>query len=126
MGRLGAAVIGAGYWGPNLVRNLAGHDGIDLRWVCDLDEARAARVAGRHRGVDTTTETERVLDDPTVDLVAIATPAGTHVDLGLAALEAGKHVLVEKPLASTLEGGKKLVAAAHATGRVLMCDHTYC
>ena len=126
MGRLGAAVIGAGYWGPNLVRNLAGHDDVDLRWVCDLDLERARRVAGRHGDIATTTNVEAVLSDPDVDVVAIATPAGTHVDLGLAALDAGKHVLVEKPLASTLESGQKLVAAARAADRVLMCDHTYC
>jgi predicted dehydrogenase len=124
--RLGAAVIGAGYWGPNLVRNLSAHDGVDLRWVCDLDADRAQRAIGRYGRVSTTCDLEVVLDDPTVDMVAIATPASTHVDIGLAALDAGKHVLIEKPLASSTEGGRKLVGAARDAGLVLMCDHTYC
>ncbi len=126
MRQLGAAVIGAGYWGPNLVRNMAANERIDLRWVCDLDEERARRVAGPYGSVRATSDRDAVLDDPTVDLVAIATPAATHVDLGLAAIAAGKHLLVEKPLASTLADGQKLVHAAEDAGLVLMCDHTYC
>ncbi len=124
--RLGAAVIGAGYWGPNLVRNLVGHDGVDLRWVCDIDEERARRAIGRYGLVGTTEDVEVVLSDPQVDIIAIATPACTHLDLGLAAIDAGKHVLVEKPLAASLQDGKKLVDAARDAGVVLMCDHTYC
>lgn len=119
-------MIGAGYWGPNLVRNLAGHEDVDLRWVCDVDLPRAQRAVGRYGLVPTTADVEAVLSDPRVDVVAVATPASTHVDLGLAALDAGKHVLIEKPLAASLEGGKKLVGAASDAGLMLMCDHTYC
>jgi predicted dehydrogenase len=120
------AVIGAGYWGPNLIRNLSATDRVDLRWVCDLDPERARRAVGRYSTVAITTSVETVLDDPSVQAVAIATPPGTHCDLGLAAIEAGKHVLVEKPLAASVAEGEKLVQAAHDHGRVLMCDHTYC
>ncbi len=126
MQKLGAAVIGAGYWGPNLVRNLAANPRVDLRWVCDLDEERAQKVASPYGDVRTTSDRDTVLEDPAVDLVAIATPAATHVDLGLAAIAAGKNLLVEKPLASTLADGQKLVHAAEDAGVVLMCDHTYC
>ncbi len=126
MRQLGAAVIAAGNWGPNLVRNMAANPRVDLRWVCDLDEERAGTVVAPFGSVRTTSDRDTVLDDPDVDLVVIATPAATHVDLGLAAIGAGKHLLVEKPLASTLADGQKLVHAAHDAGVVLMCDHTYC
>ncbi|MFZ5850097.1 MAG: Gfo/Idh/MocA family protein [Actinomycetota bacterium] len=123
---VGVAVVGAGYWGPNLVRNFSASDGADLRWVCDLDEQRARRAVGRYSTIGVTTSLERVLDDPTVRAVALATPAATHAEVGLAALEAGKHLLVEKPLAATFEDGRKLVEVAAARDLVLMCDHTYC
>jgi len=122
---MGVAVIGAGYWGPNLVRNFSASADWSLRWVCDLDEERARRVTGRGRGVRVTTSIEDVLNDPKVVAVAIATPASTHCGVGLACLEAGRHVLVEKPLASTVVEGEKLVQAAALRGLVL-CDHTYC
>ena len=123
---VGLAVIGAGYWGPNLVRNAQATGALRLRWLCDLDESRAASVLGSYSTVATTTSYDTVLDDPDVQAVAIATPAATHFDLALAALEAGKHVLVEKPLTSTTADGTKLVELAEARGLVLMCDHTYC
>ena len=122
---LGAAVIGAGYWGPNLARNFSTSPDWDLRWVCDLDTARAQRAAGAS-GADVTADLEQVLSDPAVAAVAIATPASTHASIALKALEAGKHVLVEKPLASTYADGEAMVAAAERNGLVLMTDHTFC
>ena len=122
--RLGVAVIGAGYWGPNLVRNFGGSPDWDLRLVCDLDLERARKVAGPH--VDVTDSVERVLDDPSVDAVAIATPARTHHGLALQALQAGKHVVVEKPLADSVARGREMVELADARGLVLMTDHTFC
>ncbi len=124
--RLGVAVIGAGYWGPNLIRNFGSSDRVDLRWVCDLSTERARKAAGRYSTVEVTNDLEVVLNDRSVDAVAIATPAATHTALGLAALRAGKHVLIEKPLAPTVDEGRQLVEAADAAGLVLMCDHTYC
>jgi predicted dehydrogenase len=123
---IGLAVIGAGYWGPNLVRNAMATSSMRLRWLCDLDEARARRVLGPYSTVSTTDSFDAVLSDPTVDAVAIATPALTHFSLAMAALDAGKHVLVEKPLTSSLADAEKLVQAAEDRGLVLMCDHTYC
>jgi predicted dehydrogenase len=126
MENLGVAVIGAGYWGPNLVRNLQVSPHFDLKWVCDLDEERARRTVGRHDVVRTTSDLADVLDDDDVAAVAIATPARTHRDIAGAALEAGKHVLVEKPLALSYRDGRELVDLALQHGLVLFCDHTYC
>ncbi len=123
---IGVAVVGAGYWGPNLVRNFMGSDQFHLRWLCDLDLGRAHKVLGRYSTVGATDDLEAVLADEGVHAVAIATPAGTHLDVALAALRAGKHVLVEKPLAATYADGLKLVEEAESRGLQLMCDHTYC
>ena len=123
---LGVAVVGAGYWGPNLIRNFLSHDATDLRWVCDLDEARASRAAGPRSGVSITRTVDDVMEDTSVDAVAIATPPVTHHELGLAAIEAGKHVIIEKPLALSSFEAETLVKAAESAGVVLMCDHTYC
>src|SRR3954453_20798862 len=123
---IGMAVVGAGYWGPNLVRNAMATADMNLRWLCDLDEERARRVLGSYSTVSTTDSFDAVLEDPAVHAVAIATPAATHFPLAVAALDAGKHVLVEKPLTSSLSDGKKLVQAAEDRRLVLMCDHTYC
>ncbi|WP_374458210.1 Gfo/Idh/MocA family protein [Nocardioides sp.] len=122
--RLGVAVIGAGYWGPNLVRNFGSSPHWDLKVVCDLDLDRARAVAGPH--IEVTDQLQRVLDDPSIDAVAIATPARTHQGLALDALLAGKHVLVEKPLADSVAGGRAMVELAEQRGLVLMTDHTYC
>jgi predicted dehydrogenase len=126
MSYIGLAVIGAGYWGPNLVRTALATPALQLEWLCDLDEKRAQAVLGRYTTVKTTASVEQVLADPAVAAVAIATPAATHFDLVRAALEAGKHVLVEKPLTSSVSDGEKLAALAERSGLVLMCDHTYC
>lgn len=123
---IGLAVIGAGYWGPNLVRNAMATPELRLEWLCDLDEGRARTVLGRYTTVRPTASYEQVLQDPAVDAVAIATPARTHFDLVRAALDAGKHVLVEKPLTPTHAEGVKLVALAEERRRVLMLDHTFC
>jgi predicted dehydrogenase len=123
---IGIAVIGAGYWGPNLVRNAQATPGLRLEYLCDLNEARAREVLGDYSTVRVSGDLGAVLADPAVDAVAIATPAGTHVDIALAALAAGKHVLVEKPLAATWADGMKVVQAAEDAGRILMLDHTYC
>ncbi|MET7822417.1 Gfo/Idh/MocA family protein [Micromonospora zamorensis] len=123
---IGIAVIGAGYWGPNLVRNFQGSTAFRLRWLCDLDVERARRVLGDYSTVEVTDDLDRVLADDAVQAIAIATPAGTHLTVALAALRAGKHVLVEKPLAATYDEGRQLVEEADRRRLTLMCDHTYC
>jgi predicted dehydrogenase len=120
------AVIGAGYWGPNLVRNFRASPQWELAAVCDIDADRARRLVGSDHGVRVTTSVEDVLADVDIDAVAIATPAATHHDIAHAALAAGKHVLVEKPLADTGERGRSMVRAAEESALVLMTDHTYC
>ncbi|MDT0142250.1 Gfo/Idh/MocA family oxidoreductase [Microbacterium sp. PRC9] len=124
--RLRAAVIGAGYWGPNLARNFRASAEWELAAICDLDVARALRVSDSIGGVPVTAQYEDVLADPTIDAVAIATPARTHHAVVLAALDAGKHVIVEKPVADTRERGAEMVERARRNGLVLMADHTYC
>lgn len=122
---MGVAVVGAGYWGPNLARNFAKSDDWRLRWVCDLDQSRAAKVAAG-TGAEVTDDLDEVLADDDTVAVAIATPASTHSELALRAIGASKHVLVEKPLASTYADGEAIVKAAHERGVALMCDHTFC
>jgi predicted dehydrogenase len=123
---IGIAVIGAGYWGPNLVRNAQATPGLRLEYLCDLDVARARAVLGGYSTVRATDDLDAVLSDPAVAAVAVATPAATHAGIAMAALSAGKHVLVEKPLAASLADGAKLVRTAEDAGLVLMLDHTYC
>ncbi|MPQ99430.1 gfo/Idh/MocA family oxidoreductase [Modestobacter sp. I12A-02628] len=123
---IGVAVIGAGYWGPNLVRNAQATPGMRLEYLVDLNEQRARTVLGDYSTVRVSSDLAAVLADPAVHAVAIATPAGTHVEVALAALAAGKHVLVEKPLASNWADGAAVVHAAEDAGLVLMLDHTYC
>ena len=123
---IGVAVVGAGYWGPNLVRNFQSSPAFRLRWLCDLDVERAQRVLGGYSTVQVSAGLDEILADPEVQAVAIATPAGTHLPVAMAALRAGKHVLVEKPLAATFDEGLELVEEADRRGLTLMCDHTYC
>ena len=126
MSPIGLAVVGAGYWGPNLVRAARVTPAFRLTWLCDRDLGRAQAALDQYTPVRATASYEQVLADPEVAAVAIATPAATHFDLVRAALEAGKHVLVEKPLTSSVAEAEKLVDLAQRTGRSLMCDHTYC
>lgn len=122
---LRVGVVGTGYWGPNLVRNFQACPDTDLLWVCDLDRQRAARTVGRS-GVRVSDTMEDLLKDPEVEAVAIVTPVATHADVALRCLDAGKHVLLEKPLALSVAEGAKLVDRAAELDLVLMCDHTYC
>jgi len=124
--QLRIGVVGAGYWGRNLIRNFAASDEWELSWVCDRDIGLArARVASMPR-VNTTPEVGDLLLDDSLDAVAIATPVGTHFSIGVRSIEAGKHVLIEKPLATTSSEGEKLVSSAEEAGVRLMADHTFC
>jgi predicted dehydrogenase len=123
--RLRVAVIGLGYWGPNLVRNLYEIPGAKVEWICDLDTEALARVRRRYPGLRRTTNVDDVLEDPRVDAVAIATTVSTHYGLGSRALEAGKHVFVEKPLAGSHQEALELVELAADRGLVLMPGHTF-
>jgi predicted dehydrogenase len=122
---LRVAQIGFGYWGPNLARNLHYIPNTELAWVVDKDERVLAEVRSLYPTTSTTTEFEQVLADPTVDAVVIATPARTHYTLARAALMAGKHAFVEKPLTMELSGGRELVEVAHAQNCILMVGHVF-
>lgn len=120
------AVIGYGYWGPNLVRNFSWTPGVEVAYVCDLDEKQLAKVQGMFPNVQkTTTDYQEILNDASVDAVAISTPVNTHAPLAKAALSAGKHVLVEKPMTDNVADGEELVELAREKSLVLMTDHTF-
>jgi len=123
---VGVAVVGAGYWGPNLARNFLACPDTDLRWIVDLDIDRAARIAGGRSDVRVTADLAEALADPDVAGVAIATPPASHLPLAMQAMEAGRHVLIEKPLATTAADGERLTRHAAELGLTLMCDHTFC
>jgi predicted dehydrogenase len=119
------AVVGLGYWGPNLLRVFFDVPGARVTHVCDLDEDRLDLFAGRYPGVKATTDFEEILRDPEVEAVVLATPVFTHFDLASRCLDAGKHTLVEKPLAPSAKKADALVAKATEVDRVLMCGHTF-
>jgi len=118
-------VIGYGYWGPNLVRNFADVPSAQVAMVSDRRGERLAEVARRYPGVRTTTDPNALIDDPDVDAVVIATPVQHHFELAMAALRAGKHVLVEKPIASSSEQAERMIEEARRRRLVLMVDHTF-
>jgi predicted dehydrogenase len=118
-------VVGYGYWGPNLVRNFAETPGAEIAAVADLDTNKLATVKRRFPAVHTTTNFNDLLADASIDAVAIATPVNTHYELAMAALKAGKHVWVEKPMTETLEQAQRLVEEAERRGKVLHVDHTF-
>jgi predicted dehydrogenase len=122
---LNLAVVGYGYWGPNIVRNVMDRPELELWGLCEMNAERVAKFTARYPGVRTTDSFQEVLDDPTVDAVSIATPPATHYPLVKQALEAGKHVMVEKPLATTTADAEELVAIAERNGLVLMPGHTF-
>ncbi len=121
--RLG--VVGLGYWGPNLVRNLFELPDVELAYVCDLRRERLDLVRRRYPGIRRTTRFEELLADPTLEAIVIATPVSTHSELATAALAAGKHVFVEKPLAASVDEALALIHLAEERRRVLMPGHTF-
>ena len=118
-------VIGYGYWGPNLVRNFMAAPGSAVARVCDLREERLAPLQKLYTGIKTCSNSTELINDPQIDAVVIATPVSSHFDLALAALKAGKHVLVEKPLAANSDQARQLIDEAAARKLVLLVDHTF-
>ena len=118
---VGTAVVGCGYWGKNLVRNFAAMS--DLRVCCDASEAVRARMSAAYPNVAVTAELDDVLADDSVQAVVLATPAPSHAELAVAALRAGKHVFVEKPLALSLADGERIAREAAAADRTVMVGH---
>jgi predicted dehydrogenase len=118
-------VIGCGYWGPNLIRNFAENEAATLRWVCDRDARRLEKISRRYPSARASTDHRELLADPRLDAVVISTPVATHYAFARAALEAGKHVLVEKPFTASVREAEELIALAEARGLALMVDHTF-
>jgi predicted dehydrogenase len=119
------AVIGCGYWGPNLVRNFSALPDCRVVRVCDADPVRLKHMEGLYPHVETTMEVSRVLEDPRTDAVAIATPVRSHYALGRQCLEAGKHVFIEKPMAASVAQCEELMALANMRDLRLMVGHTF-
>ena len=122
---IGIAVVGYGYWGPNLARSFAEVDGCRVVAVVDASPAALARAGKRHPGARLLTEWREALADPAVDAVVVATPVASHHEIAMAALRAGRHVLVEKPMTATAAEARALVAEAARQAVVLMVGHTF-
>src|SRR5262245_32912509 len=118
-------IIGYGYWGPNLVRNLVATLGAEVVAVADLDSAKLATLQRRFPAVAVSTDFQQLVNDPSIDAIAVATPVSTHFQLGMAALRAGKHLWLEKPMAETSFQAHKLVDEAERRRKVLFVDHTF-
>jgi predicted dehydrogenase len=116
-------VVGLGYWGPNLARNLVALPDCELRWCCDADPDRRARWSEQFRSARFTEDLCELLGDPELDAVVLATPVPSHAALAVDVLGAGKHCFVEKPLAQSVGDAERAVAAADDAGRVLMVGH---
>src|ERR1700686_3023948 len=118
-------VIGYGYWGPNIVRNLQGLDSTSVEAVCDKNEAALSRVRKSYPAVKTCTDSSEILSSPSIDVVAVITPVWTHYELAKKALENGKHVFVEKPFTSNAQQAEELVELAARKKLTIMVDHTF-
>ncbi|HEY5198146.1 MAG TPA: Gfo/Idh/MocA family oxidoreductase [Solirubrobacteraceae bacterium] len=117
------AVVGLGYWGPNLARNFDALPGCELRWCCDGDPAVRERLSQVFGGARFTDSLDEVLADPELDAVVLATPVPSHADLAIRVLQAGKHCFVEKPLARSAVDAQRVLDAAAAAGRIVMVGH---
>jgi predicted dehydrogenase len=123
--QIGIGVVGCGYWGPNLIRNFASTPSANVIGVSDLDPAKLAVIKRSYPGVTTTEGYEDLLKDKRIDAIAIATPVHTHHQLAHLALRAGKHVLVEKPMAQSVDQARRLIDEADRRRLTLMVDHTF-
>ena len=119
------AVIGYGYWGPNLVRNFSGLEGCQVTAVCDLNPELLAAASRLYPAIRVTDSVEELLAGREIDAVSIATPVATHFELARRVIESGRHVLIEKPMTSTSEESRQLIDLAASAGVVLMVDHTF-
>ncbi|MCI0682558.1 MAG: Gfo/Idh/MocA family oxidoreductase [Gemmataceae bacterium] len=125
MNKLRVGIIGCGYWGPNLIRNFSSCPRTEVAAVCDASPERLEKVKRTFGSLHTVASVDQLLETPGLQAVAIATPVGTHFPIAKRCLEAGLHVLVEKPLAASTREAQALADIAAKQGRVLMVDHTY-
>ncbi|GBD92894.1 glucose--fructose oxidoreductase precursor [bacterium BMS3Abin05] len=122
---MNVAVIGLGYWGPNLLRNIYELHRTDRLIACDLDPNKIQKIQSRYPAIETEIDYRNVLADPRVDAVFIATPVSFHASLGEEALRAGKHIFVEKPLAASVKEVEELIETAKTKNKILMVGHTF-
>src|SRR6201993_5009541 len=118
-------VIGYGYWGPNIVRNLISMDGCRVPAICDQSAAARRRVERAHPGLKVVSNPADLVSSPDIDVIAVITPVWTHFDLAKAALQNGKHVFVEKPFTSTQQQAEELIELAERNKLKIMVDHTF-
>src|SRR4026209_1356080 len=118
-------IIGCGYWGPNLLRHFAENEAAEVRAIRGLDAARFTAIGRRYPAARTTTDYSELLNDPELDAIVIATPVATHFPIARQALQAGKHVLIEKPLTACVRDAEELIELAATNGLTLMVDHTF-
>ena len=119
------AVVGCGYWGPNLIRNFNAIPECNLIKVSDIDTNRLQHMKTLYPGIETTTDYNTIINDPNVDAIVIATPVHLHYDLAQKSLGAGKHTFIEKPMASSSKECKILIDLAHKNNLTLMVGHTF-
>src|SRR5262245_5883428 len=119
------AQIGCGYWGPNVLRNFSAQPGCAVKFVAEINPERQAYVRANFPRSEVVDSLDAILNDSQVDAVVVATPASSHYALAKKILESGKHVLVEKPLATSTAHADELVSLAEASGKLLMVGHTF-
>ena len=122
---INVAIVGFGYWGPNLVRNFSSISGVRVSKVVDLRPERLEVVKSSYPTTDVSTDIDSLWSDNSIDAVVIATPVFTHFPIAKKALQAGKHVLLEKPMTDTVDHAKELIELSLKVGKVLMVDHTF-
>lgn len=118
-------VIGCGYWGPNLIRTFNALPDVELAAIGDIDPQRLQKVGALYPQTKRVTDARDLINDPSIDAVVVATPVSSHFALGMAVLESGKHLFLEKPMAFSSDECRRLIDAAEARGRVIMVGHTF-
>ena len=119
------AIVGCGYWGPNIIRNFNSLKGCRVKAICDLSEERLAHMKTLYPAAEITTDYDQLVNDPKINAIAIATPVHTHCKLGEKSLNAGKHTLIEKPMAASVAECLKLKELAEKKALTIMVGHTF-
>ena len=122
---LRVGVIGVGYWGPNLIRNFVANPGTEMKMCCDLRRERLNYINSLYPTIEITENCKEIIESSEIDLIVICTPVFTHYEIAKKALEAGKHVLIEKPMTSTGAEGEELLNIAEQKGLQIFVDHTF-
>lgn len=125
MRKTNIAIIGTGHWGPNLIRNFNSDPRVQLKKICDIDADRAKAVAVHYRDLEATSNIDEILHDPSIHAIVICTPTATHFDIARAALAKGKHVFIEKPMATSSDECEQLVRLAAQKHLKLMVGHVF-